>query len=615
MNTERLCTQTTMNTRPYRIMIHDRTYSNWHFIDSDTYDPIEVCERPLLGMVVPSTHKLFTQDSIDVTSREEGQVHVQIVHSSVRTNRLIAGVLILESNKTYGRNRNKKRLLYKCIPDDKHLPAFLIPYQVNVGFSKSLVNKYIVFRFDHWNDKHPHGVLMETLGDVDNLEVFYEYQIYCKSLHASLSEFNEKAKQSLREKTHREFANDIARHPSYRIVPCAFHEPIFTIDPHGCSDFDDAFRVVMPSDTCPNVRVTVFIANVFVWLETLGLWNAFSQRVATIYLPERRRPMLPTILSDTLCSLRAYDSSETDREESSRFAFAMTVEIDPRTGNVLPDTAVFQNECIQISHNYVYESAELLRDVYYMHLLEMTRKNDRSVKDSHDVVSHWMIQMNRICGEKLANAKLGIFRSMSYLNSEDKTEGAVLSEDTRRLIQTWNNTSGQYAMFSSSATDPMMFGHDVMHLKNYIHITSPIRRLVDLLNQMIFMEAFGMVDTFSADARAFLNNWIGRLDYINLTMRSIRKVQTDCEVLRHCVQTPSLLVNTHRGVVFDKMRRNDGTYSYMVYLEQIRVLSRVNCLYDWENYTRHEFKLFVFEEEDSVKHKIRLFPILPSESL
>ena len=29
---------------------------------------------------------------------------------------------------------NKKRLLYKCVPDDIHLPAFLVPYDVKIGF-------------------------------------------------------------------------------------------------------------------------------------------------------------------------------------------------------------------------------------------------------------------------------------------------------------------------------------------------------------------------------------------------------------------------------------------------------------------------------------------------
>ena len=30
----------------------------------------------------------------------------------------------------------------------------------------------------------------------------------------------------------------------------------------------------------------------------LNIWESFSRRVSTIYLPDRKRPMLPTILSD-----------------------------------------------------------------------------------------------------------------------------------------------------------------------------------------------------------------------------------------------------------------------------------------------------------------------------
>ena len=31
--------------------------------------------------------------------------------------------------------------------------------------------------------------------------------------------------------------------------------------------------------------------------------KSFSERIATIYLPDRKRPMLPTCLADCLCSL------------------------------------------------------------------------------------------------------------------------------------------------------------------------------------------------------------------------------------------------------------------------------------------------------------------------
>ena len=42
-------------------------------------------------------------------------------------------------------------------------------------------------------------------------------------------------------------------------------------------------------------------------MEVLNLWESFSERIATIYLPDRKRPMLPTVLSDALCSLTQND--------------------------------------------------------------------------------------------------------------------------------------------------------------------------------------------------------------------------------------------------------------------------------------------------------------------
>ena len=96
---------------------------------------------------------------------------------------------------------------------------------------------------------------------------------------------------------------------------------IITIDPPNSSDFDDGFGIVEYNETGIQIgwRISIYIANVFLWLEALDLWKTFSHRVSTIYLPDRKRPMLPTVLSDTLCSLQ---------ENQDRFALAMDVYVD-----------------------------------------------------------------------------------------------------------------------------------------------------------------------------------------------------------------------------------------------------------------------------------------------
>jgi len=47
-------------------------------------------------------------------------------------------------------------------------------------------------------------------------------------------------------------------------------------------------------------------------------------------------------------------------------------------------------------------------------------------------------------------------------------------------------------------------------------------------------------------------------------------------------------------------------YTYMVYLEELKLLSRITTMMDIENYTYISCKLYLFEDEDKIKKKIRV---------
>jgi hypothetical protein len=144
-------------------------------------------------------------------------------------------------------------------------------------------------------------------------------------------------------------------------------------------------------------------------------------------------------------------------------------------------------------------------------------------------------------------------------------------------------------------------------MKSYIHITSPIRRLVDLLNQIVLFDRLKLVKSISAEANTFLSTWISELDYVNTSMRSIRKVQTDCALLDKCFNDPIIMEREYSGVIFDKLTRTDGTMNYMVYLKELKMLSRVSstCV-NMENYSEGTFRIYLFEDEDKTKKKIKL---------
>ena len=568
----------------YKILISDRNYQQHNFVDADTNEDVS-----LEMSVNPIQEKMFSKDIFFLENDK-----LTLIYSHVRSGIKLAGILMLENNKTFGRTPNKKRLLYKCIPDDRHLPSFLVPYEVKVGFSKVQKNKYVVFQFDHWNQSHPYGLISDTLGDVGHHDVFYEYQIYCKSLHVSMTQFTNKTRDQLLKQTNDECIEQILKNPNFNIEDRRDRR-IFTIDPVNSLDFDDAFGLIKNDDG--TMILSVYIANVYFWLEVLGLWRSFSSRVSTIYLPDRRRPMLPTILSDNLCSLQ---------EGQTRFTFVMDLYLN-NAGEILKTE--FKNAAINVFKNFRYEEPELLyKCPEYANLLDITTQHDKKTTDSHDVVAFWMVHMNKTCGEWMVNKKIGIFRSAFYKDKtifetlESNAELDELPSDTQRIIQSWNNTAGQYVIYNENAC----LEHEIMKTKSYIHITSPIRRLVDLLNQMWITREMGIIQNHSEDSIHFFQNWLNKMGFINDSMRSIRKIQTDCEVVHRCFNDPTIMDHHYEGIVFGKVLKNDGSIHYMVYLESIRILSRINSYVEIPNYSKHMFKIFLFEDEDKVKKKIRL---------
>jgi len=149
--------------------------------------------------------------------------------------------------------------------------------------------------------------------------------------------------------------------------------------------------------------------------------------------------------------------------------------------------------------------------------------------------------------------------------------------------------------------------HEILRLDNYVHITSPIRRLVDLLNIMSLQDKLGLFN-MSESARTFFEKWTtdDSIEYINVTMRSIRKLQNDCSLLKICLNDTSALEKIYTGFIFDKIIRNDGLYQYMVYLPELNMSNRFTSRHNKENLTNQTFKLFTFIDEINLKNKIRL---------
>ena len=153
------------------------------------------------------------------------------------------------------------------IPDDRRIPEFLIPYTIKSTFNKVNKNIYAIFKFNNWEGKHPIGTLQHNLGTVDILDNFYEYQLYCKSLYASIQNFTKATMKVVRKNSEDYFIQKLIE--KYRPDERTDYN-IVTIDSNNCKDFDDGFSITENDET---YLISVYISNVSVWLDALNLYG------------------------------------------------------------------------------------------------------------------------------------------------------------------------------------------------------------------------------------------------------------------------------------------------------------------------------------------------------
>ena len=597
-------------TNTYKISINDHNYTSWSICDAITHQPQNVS-------ILPFECKLMHDDvfTIDYDDNDNNVNKINIVHSTARVGSSIPAILMLNGNKTFGREKGKGKLLYKCVPDDVRLPYFLVSYEMkHTGFSKVFDNMYVTICYDHWEYKHPNAKLDNVIGPVSVIHHFYEYQLYCKSLYCSIQQFQKKTKQSLETTNHESVFNDIEDRTQRTII---------TIDPVNSLDYDDGFGLVQ-KDEHTHV-LSIYISNVAIWLDVLQLWSSFSRRISTIYLPDKKRPMIPTLLSDCLCSLQ---------QGVKRIAFVMDMTIHK---NEIVHIQ-FGNATIKVARNYTYEEKALLENVDYIHTLRICQQLAEKyrfvnrVSNSHDLVCYLMIAMNYYCARELQSHQNGVFRIMKPSN---ETIGiSELPEEVQQFIQWNNNGTGQYIAFSDTLinhydtdtdtnvmntnvmntnvmntnvinTNNSIVNHTMLKLDVYVHITSPIRRLVDLLN-IIAMQYQKQLFPLSEHCIQFYTQWVKELNYINLTMRKIRKLQCDCSLLDICIKDQPLMEKTYDGFVFDKVARNDKLFQYSVYLPSLKLSCMLTIMHDLSDYSKHLFKLYLFYDEERLKRKIRI---------
>ena len=483
---------------------------------------------------------------------------------------VIPGVLLLK--KTFG--MKKRRNLYQCVTNIQHIlnRIIVVPYQVDLGFSKKLTNKYVTFVLDDGNETNTTPIiatLKHVFGDVDDPVAWNEYQLYYRGLQTKMS------LQKTIPETHNPNQNIIDRSSEFA----------FTVDNENTEDFDDAFSICRLETNC--TRLSIYIADVASRFSAAEIGDMISlkgaaHRPASIYLSHRRVPLFPA----------AWAREFSLNSGSPHRAVALDVFIDSTSGAIVrAEWARRVTICVKKHYRY--------HDVYddHPHLAEfMSLSRSQGTPTSlKSAVTHWMEFYCAEAGRRLWPTRSGIFmrlrgRTTHFSLVENKEEAREAREAKYYMndandANDANDINNNYSDYSLK--------EDVE--KRYVQVTSPIRRWMDIYNQHCLSsddEGGGRGDDI-----------VIPLERINEQMRQIRKLQMDSALMARFPEI-SASSKTFVATLMDVFEKNGEPkkYKYTVFLEELNLVSRLTTMEPLDEIQpSHAVRIFIFKDEHSRK--------------
>ncbi|XP_056147130.1 DIS3-like exonuclease 1 [Lampris incognitus] len=245
---------------------------------------------------------------------------------------------------TRSQTRTSQRIL--VTPWDQRIPKI----RISTHQAEALEDHRVVVRIDLWEKTslYPNGHIVRVLGQAGELETEVQTILIENCIH--VPPFTE---AQLREMPVNSPERPWAVDPSQVALRRDLRGShlVFSIDPPGCEDVDDALSVqVLPGgDT---LELGVHIADVTHFVAEGSLTDqAARARTTTYYLADRRYDMLPAVLSADLCSLLG---------GVDRYAMSVMWELDAHSLAV--QKVWFGRTLICSSYQLHYELAQMILD-------------------------------------------------------------------------------------------------------------------------------------------------------------------------------------------------------------------------------------------------------------
>ncbi|KFP22692.1 DIS3-like exonuclease 1, partial [Egretta garzetta] len=246
-----------------------------------------------------------------------------------------------EESQSQGRNTQK----ILVTPWDYRIPKIRISTQQ----AEALQEYRVVVRIDSWESTsvYPNGHFVRVLGRIGDLEGEIAAILVENSI--CVAPFSEIQMSEMPTSSSKNPWKVNPEEEKKRLDLRDTHL-IFSIDPKGCEDVDDALSVrTLPNG---NLELGVHIADVTHFVAANSYTDVEARaRATTYYLADRRYDMLPSVLSADICSLLS---------GVDRYAVSVLWELEKESYEML--RVCYNKTIIRSAYKLVYEAAQGLLD-------------------------------------------------------------------------------------------------------------------------------------------------------------------------------------------------------------------------------------------------------------
>lgn len=338
--------------------------------------------------------------------------------------KLIVGLLSTSQQVKYGKTSNGKPI-FQVKPLDSKLPNFWLTY------GGSLKGKIVVvFKFKQYKEGTlPFGEIYNIIGLAtdENLAkaLMYHYQINRKCLKST--ELNLNSNETI-----------ITRKDLTQL-------DIFSIDPEGCIDIDDALSIEKIEN---GYSIGVHIAQPICWLTKDEITKRAEEAFSTLYFNSNEELWSKEIVGK---------ASLFQNEKKPAYSIIFTIR-----DNIIKSIESYPSWII----NKLNTSYEKIDYPQIKLLNEVSNTLFDKILDSHELVSEWMIQANNYIGQTFKNIPFRVQNSNSY-------EKENISDEIKNIFSMFEMESAEYSFEKEY--------HTSLGLNKYTHFTSPIRRIIDTM--------------------------------------------------------------------------------------------------------------------------------------